>query len=269
MRGTLLVISGPSGAGKGTLCNALCCQSVRFSVSATTRKPRKGEEHGVHYDFVSDARFDQMVENGEFLEHACIFGKTRYGTPRRRVEQMLGEGIDVLLDIDVQGAMNVKKSVPEAVLVFVLPPSFGVLEQRLRKRGTEDEETVLLRLKTAREEVRYIKHYDYLVINDEVEKRRCAVQSHTHGGILPDAEAVRTDKRELGGKAMIIYPPIHEMLEQVDCRYSLVVMVAKRARQLVAGDAPLIEVDEEQKPVTTAVNEIYKGKVSFERNGRM
>jgi len=169
-RGTLLVVSGPSGAGKGTLCAALLedCSNARFSVSATTRKPRPGEINGVHYDFVSDERFDEMIANDEFLEYACIFGLNRYGTPRKRVETLLSEGTDVVLDIDVQGAMNVKKAMPEAVMVFVLPPSFEVLAQRLRGRATEDEHALTCRLETAKGEIKLIEKYDYVIVNDDL-----------------------------------------------------------------------------------------------------
>ncbi len=165
-----MVVSGPSGAGKGTLCSALLegCKDIQFSVSATTRDPRPGEINGVHYDFVSNQRFDEMINNGEFLEYACIFGMNRYGTPKKRVEALLSEGTDVLLDIDVQGAMNVKKAMPEAVMVFVLPPSLKELENRLRKRGTEDETTLQRRLQTAKQEIRLVDKYDYLIVNDDL-----------------------------------------------------------------------------------------------------
>ena len=166
-----MVVSGPSGAGKGTLCSALLegCKNIQFSVSATTRNPRPGEINGVHYDFISNQRFDEMISNGEFLEYACIFGMNRYGTPKKRVETLLSEGTDVLLDIDVQGAMNVKKAMPEAVMVFVLPPSLKELENRLRKRGTEDETTLQRRLQTAKQEIKLADKYDYLIVNDDLD----------------------------------------------------------------------------------------------------
>ena len=125
-RGTLLVVSGPSGAGKGTLIQAVLKKrpEAMVSVSATTRAPRPGEKEGVHYFFVSKEKFEQMIQEHAFLEYACVFGTTYYGTPRAFVEQKLAEGNDVILDIDVQGAMNIKQAMPEAVLVFILPRSF-------------------------------------------------------------------------------------------------------------------------------------------------
>lgn len=169
-RGTLLVVSGPSGAGKGTLIQALLEKRPEaiVSVSATTRAPRPGEKEGVHYFFVSKEHFEQMIQDNAFLEYACVFGTTYYGTPRAFVEQKLAAGNDVILDIDVQGAMNIKKAMPEAVLVFILPPSYQVLRQRLTDRQTESEEQIERRLQTAKNEIKYISQYQYLLINDTV-----------------------------------------------------------------------------------------------------
>lgn len=169
-RGTLLVVSGPSGAGKGTLIQAVLKKrpEAMVSVSATTRAPRPGEKEGIHYFFVSKEKFEKMIQEHAFLEYACVFGTTYYGTPRAFVEQKLAEGNDVILDIDVQGAMNIKQAMPEAVLVFILPPSYQILRQRLTDRKTESDEQIERRLQTAKNEIKYINHYQYLLINDTV-----------------------------------------------------------------------------------------------------
>ena len=169
-RGTLLVVSGPSGAGKGTLIQAVLKKrpEAMVSVSATTRAPRPGEKEGIHYFFVSKEKFEKMIQEHAFLEYACVFGTTYYGTPQAFVEQKLAEGNDVILDIDVQGAMNIKQAMPEAVLVFILPPSYQILRQRLTDRKTESDEQIERRLQTAKNEIKYINHYQYLLINDTV-----------------------------------------------------------------------------------------------------
>ena len=167
-RGRLLVISGPSGTGKSTVIGELMARKagLEFSVSATTRAPRPGETDGVDYYFVSRERFDEMIENDELLEHADFVGNS-YGTPRSQVEARLEQGITVILDIEVQGAAQVKAAMPEAVTVFLAPPSLEELERRLRGRGTDSEETIRRRLETARKELLLAPEYDHMVINNE------------------------------------------------------------------------------------------------------
>ena len=170
-KGRLIVISGPSGAGKSTVVfNSIgyrkdCC----FSTSVTTRKPRPGEENGREYFFITQDEFDEMVESGKLLEHARYVNNS-YGTPKDYVMQKLEEGFNVILDIEVQGARQVRAMMPEAVMVFVAPPSLAELEHRLRNRGTETEETVKARLERARQEYREADFYNYIIINDEVER---------------------------------------------------------------------------------------------------
>ncbi len=170
-KGVLLVISAPSGAGKGTIIKRLMDddRSLKLSVSATTRAPRPGEIDGEDYFFLSREEFDDLVKNGEMLEHAEYVGNC-YGTPKGPVERWLEDGQDVILEIDVQGGQQVKKIMPECVSIFILPPSMKELENRLRGRSTEMDAVVDARLQAAREEVRHAEEYDYVVINDTVDK---------------------------------------------------------------------------------------------------
>ena len=170
-KGKLLVISGPSGAGKSTVVfKAIEGRSdVCFSTSVTTRSPRPGEVDGREYFFISFDRFHEMVENDELLEHA-EYVTNCYGTPRAYVEQRLNEGMNVVLDIEVQGARQVREKMPGAVLIFIAPPSLEELERRLRGRGTDTEEAILGRLTRARQEYKEADFYDYLIVNDDAEK---------------------------------------------------------------------------------------------------
>jgi guanylate kinase len=167
----LFVISAPSGTGKSSVAKGLLASvpGIQFSVSFTTRPRRAGEEDGREYHFVNDAAFDAMVSTGGFLEWAHVFGR-RYGTGREATEAALGTGKDLLLDIDVQGARRVRESGIPAVSVFLLPPDFDALESRLRSRASEDEGQIVRRLALARQEAVEFRQYDYLVINDRLER---------------------------------------------------------------------------------------------------
>ncbi|NLJ83541.1 MAG: guanylate kinase [Halanaerobiaceae bacterium] len=170
-RGNLIVLSGPSGVGKGTVLRRLLkdYKDIEYSISATTRPGRKGEIHGKDYFFLSEEEFFQMVDNNQFIEWAKVHNNY-YGTPREYVEKTLQDGRDIILEIDIQGARKVRETYPEAVYVFLLPPSFSELEKRLNKRGTEDEKTKELRLKNAREELKELVNYDYQIINEDLEE---------------------------------------------------------------------------------------------------
>jgi guanylate kinase len=175
MSGILYIISAPSGSGKTTLVNELrqYVPSLEFSVSFTTRQPRGSEQDGREYHFIIRDDFEAMIERDEFLEYAQVFGNY-YGTARLVLQQAKAQGNDLLLDIDVQGERQVKQKMPEAVTIFVLPPSRAELESRLRKRsrseGVNSEETIRRRLDTARREIENYKNYDYIVINDRLEE---------------------------------------------------------------------------------------------------
>ena len=166
-RGVLFVLSGPSGVGKGTLNAKLFAEfgeQIAFSVSATTRAPREGEVDGTHYFFISRQEFENRISNNDFLEHAEFAGNC-YGTPVSYVNSLLEQGKNVILEIDVQGAMQVRSRMPESVSIFILPPSFEELENRLRGRGTETEEKIQMRLGAARREMEYAPKYDYQIVN--------------------------------------------------------------------------------------------------------
>lgn len=169
-RGLLIVLSGPSGVGKGTVCAALRKRSSNlvYSISATTRKPRRNEVDGVHYFFKERAEFEKMIEENAFLEWAEYMGNY-YGTPRKFVEDTLAQGRDVLLEIEVQGALQVKKKFPEGVFIFLAPPSMHELKQRIAMRGTETEEAMTGRLTVAEKEMALVHEYDYSVVNDRVD----------------------------------------------------------------------------------------------------
>jgi guanylate kinase len=167
-KGLLLVISGPAGVGKGTINLSLISRNsdIRMSVSATTRAARPGEIDGVHYFFKSEEEFQKMIESGAFLEYMRVFNTHYYGTPKSFVEQELDEGRSVILEIDVQGAMRVKAAYPDAVLIFIAPPSMSELKSRLIHRGTESSEAIERRFETAYQEMELVDRYDYVVIND-------------------------------------------------------------------------------------------------------
>lgn len=171
-RGKLVVFSGPSGVGKGTISNALKANealNIKFSTSATTREPRNGEVHGVHYFFISHEEFDEMVKNGEFLEHATFSGNS-YGTPYGPINDLLEQGYNVVLEIEIQGGLQVMELGVQDFSIFILPPDLETLEKRIRGRGSETEESIQKRLATAVNELNYQDKYDYKVVNDDLDK---------------------------------------------------------------------------------------------------
>ena len=169
-KGLLIVISGASGTGKGTVCKKLLADlpEVAYSISATTRKPRSGEIDGREYYFLSVEEFKAWISEEKFLEYAEVYGNF-YGTPLNKIEERLNRGEDILLEIDVQGALNVKKKCPEGVYIFLLPPSLEELKRRIEGRGTENPESLSRRLKNAVAEIKIGLEYDYVVVNDSID----------------------------------------------------------------------------------------------------
>lgn len=176
-QGKLFVLSGPSGAGKGTICKEIVRrENIGLSVSMTTRAPRGQEEHGTSYYFVSEEDFQKTIDEGGFLEYAQIYGHS-YGTPKRAVLEQLSLGRDIILEIEMQGAFQVKNVYPEGILIFILPPSLAELRKRLIERGTEDEEDIRIRQQATLNEIALIHDYDYFVINGDLEEAVDRVRS--------------------------------------------------------------------------------------------
>ena len=187
-RGQLIVISGPSGAGKGTVCKAILEKNnFWISVSATTRSPRSTEIDGVNYYFITKEKFQEKIAAEDFLEYAEVYGNY-YGTPKSEVLKVLDSGRDVILEIDIQGALMVKTSYPKGLFIFILPPSMEELKNRITNRGSETPESLITRFTSAHEEISFVTRYDYAVVNDTVEKACEKIQS------IITAERCRADR---------------------------------------------------------------------------
>lgn len=206
-KGILIVISGPSGAGKGTICKELLEKhNLHLSVSATTRSPREGEVHGENYFFLSREEFLNKVEENDFIEYAEVYGNL-YGTPKSGVQQMLDDGKDVILEIDIQGALKVKDNVSDGVFIFILPPSMEELKQRIIKRGSETPESLMTRFKSAYQEINYVSKYNYAVVNDTVESAVEKIES------ILVAEKCRVDRMKekiLDSKEGLIHDQLYD-----------------------------------------------------------
>lgn len=208
-KGILIVISGPSGAGKGTICQELKKRNknIWLSTSMTTREPRGNEMNGVEYYFVTKEEFEKRIEEGKFLEYAIVHNGKYYGTPKDKINERLMAGYDVILEIDIQGALEIQEKISEALFIFIMPPTMEELKKRLIKRNTETEDKVLERFKTAYKEINEVTKYNYVVVNDEVEFATKKVEA------IITAEKCRVDRIEevfLNNKA----EDIHESLTE-------------------------------------------------------
>jgi len=199
----VLIVSGPSGSGKSTLVQKILeLPGTLLAVSCTTRPPRKTESAGKWYNFVSESDFHQMVARGEFLEHAQVFGKNWYGTPRKWLDEALAQKKDLVLEIDVQGALQVKRKLPSAVAIFVLPPSAPDLERRIRERGLDSEDEIRRRLERARQEILNYNSYDFAIINDDLDRAGREVQAIALGSrcrMAQKEERIREILKSFGG----------------------------------------------------------------------
>jgi guanylate kinase len=199
----VMIVSGPSGSGKSTLVEKILeLPGTMLSVSCTTRAPRKTESDGKWYNFVSEAEFQQMVETGQFLEYAQVFGKNWYGTPKKWLEAATQQRLDLVLEIDVQGALQVRRKLPGSVAVFVLPPSRQDLEKRIRARGQDSEDEIERRLDRAREEMLSYSSYDFAVINDNLERAGQEIQAIALGSrcrVTRKDERIREILKSFGG----------------------------------------------------------------------
>ncbi len=199
----VLIVSGPSGSGKSTLVQKILqLPGTMLSVSCTTRPPRNTETDGKWYNFVTEEEFQQMVARGDFLEYAQVFGKHWYGTPRKWLDQARAQKKDLVLEIDVQGALQVKRKVPDAMAVFVLPPSRAELEKRIRARGQDSEEEIQRRLERARQEMLSYSSYDFAIINDNLERAGQEAQAIAVGSrcqVARNEERIREILKSFGG----------------------------------------------------------------------
>lgn len=275
-RGLLIVFSGPSGVGKGTVRREIFESSenqFQYSVSMTTRAQRPGEVDGVDYFFRTREEFEELIRQGQMLEYAEYVGNY-YGTPLTYVNETLDKGIDVFLEIEVQGALQVKKKVPDAVFIFLTPPDLDELQDRLVGRGTDSAEVIAQRIEKAKEEIALMREYDYAIVNDQVplaaERVKCVIEAEHfcvdrvighYQEMLPKSPTTRYNL-ENRYKQMMLKPSIDTLLDKVPSKYSLVILEAKRAHELEAG-APATQGFKSEKSTLRALEEIESGNVTI------
>ncbi len=285
--GCLFVIAAPSGGGKTSLVNALLAREpgIRLSVSYTTRAPRPGEHEGVHYHFVDDARFTALRDAGEFLEHAHVHGHW-YATSATWLAAQVAAGQDVLLEIDWQGAVQVRRLMPDSVHIFILPPSLGVLQERLERRGQDAPEVIARRLAGAGDEMRHWQEFDCGRRDAALARvRLCYYQSRLcdchrrpgrdcSRGPAQGGAPARPARPIVAGadRTRFLLNPtrtamaritIEDALEKIPNRFELTLAATNRARQITSGSSPLVETDRD-KPTVIALREIAAGKVGIE-----
>ena len=273
--GKLVVFSGFSGSGKGTIMKELMAKhgdDYALSVSATTRGPRPGEEHGREYFFISEEEFEQMIKADGLLEYARYVDHY-YGTPKSYVNEQLSAGKNVILEIEIQGALKIKKQFPDTVLMFVSAPSADELRDRLVGRGTETKEVCAQRLSRAYEESLGIEKYDYLVVNDKLDDCVELVNDIIHSSDDTKKNQDYLVSSNIDFINNMIHPSYVELMKVVNnnveigeepvvnSRYSIVIAAAKRARQIIDGAEPLIARPKCNKPLSIAVEELYTGAV--------
>lgn len=269
-KGLLLVISGPSGAGKGTICKRLLetDANIKVSISTTTRLPRIGEVEGENYFFIDKNKFADMKDNNEFLEYAKVYDNY-YGTPIQFVMDNINRGDNVLLEIDIDGALQIKDKFEEAVFVFILPPSLKELKNRIVSRGTESKHDIDKRFSLAQGEIRQVIKYDYAVLNDDLVKAIDDIKAIIAAEKCKVMRVYEDIKKMIWwGEDNMLRPSVQDMKTLISSRYSVVIAVSKRAREIVEGDEVRIETDS-IKPVSIATQEIFTGKVICEEDNEL
>ena len=262
-KGLLIVLSGPSGVGKGTVRKKIFedpTTSYKYSISMTTRHMREGEIDGVDY-FKTKEEFEALIKDDQFIEYAQYVGNY-YGTPVQYVKDTMEEGHDVFLEIEVEGAKQVRKKFPDALFIFLAPPSLDDLKERLVGRGTESDEKIQSRVNEARKEVEMMNLYDYVVVNDEVELAKNRIQS------IVEAEHLKRERIEAKYRKMLLEvkimlnPPLNQLTAKVNSKYLIATTAAKRARELdERRETALLDQYHSAKPVGKALEEIADGKI--------